>query len=66
MSTGNLCIIIMVGLVVCIGRGANDGDEDKTLAEAHNAPNDDGHPDTYANDRYQNRQMWLLILTSDQ
>ena len=29
-----------------IGRGANDGDEDKTLAEAHNAPNDDGHPDT--------------------
>ena len=50
VNTGNLCIIIMVGLVVCIGRGANDGDEDKTLAEAYNAPNDDGHPDNYADD----------------
>ena len=46
-----IVIIIMVGLV-CIRRGANDGDEDKTLAEAHNAPNDDGHPDNCADDRY--------------
>ena len=29
----------------CIRHGANDGDEDKTLDVAHNAPNDDGHPD---------------------
>ena len=36
---------VLVSLGWSIRSGANDGDEDKTFDVAHNAPNDDGHPD---------------------